>query len=339
MPPNTVLVTGGSGFTASHCILQLFNAGYSVRTTIRDLKREPEVRALLKNGGLDPADRLTFFAADLSTDSNWQEAANGCDYILHVASPFPPKAPKHEDDLIIPARDGTLRVLRAARSAQVKRVVVTSSFAAIGYGHPQRAYPFTEDDWTDPNAKDIRPYVKSKTVAERAAWDFIAKEGNGLELSVVNPVAILGPVLAADYSPSIQIVQRLLAGQIPACPRIYFGVVDVRDVAGLHLLAMIHPAAKNERFLALSGNFVSFVEIAQILKANLGPAAKAPTRELPDWFVRIMGRFVPPLKEILPELGKKKNATNEKAVRLLGWSPRSPQEAILATAESLQRLN
>jgi nucleoside-diphosphate-sugar epimerase len=336
---STVLVTGGSGFIGSHCILQLLAAGYAVRTTVRNPAREIDVRALLMAGGSEPGDRLQFFAADLEQDAGWSEAVAGCEYVLHVASPFPPRVPKDENELIVPAREGTLRVLRAARDAGVKRVVVTSSFAAIGYGQEPRTAPFNETNWTNPDGADVRPYVKSKTLAERAAWDFMAREGRNLELAVVNPVGVLGPVLGADYSTSILLVQRLLDGDMPGCPKLCFGVVDVRDVADLHLRCMTNPAAKSERFLAVAGDFLSIVDIAKILKAYLGKAAKrVPTRQIPNWIVRLVALRDPAAKQILPELGKPKNATNEKAKRLLGWSPRTSEECILATAESLQRL-
>jgi nucleoside-diphosphate-sugar epimerase len=332
----TVLVTGGSGFIGAHCILRLVEAGYAVRTTVRNLGREGEVRAMLKVGGAEPGGRLSFVAADLEKDAGWAEAVAGCDYVLHVASPLPPSVPKHEDELIVPAREGTLRVLRAARGAGVKRVVVTSSFAAIGYGRAERQGPFDETDWTDPNGAGVTAYAKSKTLAERAAWDFMTKEGGGMELSVVNPVGVFGPVLAADYSASILIVQRMMAGALPGCPQLYFGVVDVRDVADLHLRAMTHPAAKGERFLCVAGDFVSMLEIAEMLKRRMGEAAKrVPTRQLPNWLVRIAALRDPAVKVILPELGKRKNGTNEKARRLLGWGPRSNEEAIVGTAESL----
>jgi nucleoside-diphosphate-sugar epimerase len=335
---STILVTGGSGFIGSHTILQLLTAGHKVRTTVRNLKRESDVRAMLKEGGANPGDRLSFAAADLENDAGWSEAVSGCEYVLHVASPLPPGIPKHEDDLILPAREGTLRVLRAARAAGVKRVVLTSSFAAIGYGQKPQTAPFNETNWTIPG-DDMTAYVKSKTLAERAAWDFIAKEGGNLELSAVNPVGVFGPVLGPDYSTSILIVQRLMDGAVPGCPRIYFGVVDVRDVADLHIRAMTHPAAKGERFLAVAGDFMSIVDIAKVLKNRLGAAAKrVPTRQLPDWMVRIAALFDPAVKQILPELGKIKNGTNEKARRVLGWAPRSNEEAIVATAESLTRL-
>ncbi len=334
----TVLVTGGSGFIGSHAILQLLAADYQVRTTVRSLKREGDVRAMLKEGGAKPSDRLSFFAADLENDAGWKEAVAGCDYVLHVASPLPPSVPKHEDELIVPAREGTLRVLRAARHAGVKRVVLTSSFAAIGYGQKERSAPFNEKDWTDPNGDDVAPYAKSKTLAERAAWDFIAKEGGGLELSVVNPVGVFGPVLGPDYSTSILIVQRMLDGSMPGCPQLYFGVVDVRDVAELHIRAMTHPAAKGERFLACAGDFMSMLDIARVLKARMGATAKrAPSRQLPNWLVRLAALRDPALKLLLPELGKRKNATNEKAKRVLGWAPHSSEDALVATGESLVR--
>jgi nucleoside-diphosphate-sugar epimerase len=334
-----VLVTGGSGFIGARCILQLLAAGHEVRTTVRSLSRETEVRALLKKGGADPGQRLSFVAADLEQDAGWPEAVSGCDYVLHVASPFPSTLPKHEDELIVPARDGALRVLRASRGAGVKRVVLTSSFAAIGYGHKEQSAPFTELSWTDPNAADVTPYVKSKTLAERAAWDFIAKEGGNLELSVVNPVGVFGPVLGPDYSTSILIIQRMMDGAMPGCPRLYFGVVDVRDVADLHIRAMTHPAAKGERFLAVAGDFMSILGIGGVLKARMGAAAKrVPTRQLPDWLVRLAAVRDPAVKQILPELGKVKNATSEKACRVLGWSPRSNEECIVATADSMLQL-
>jgi nucleoside-diphosphate-sugar epimerase len=336
---STVLVTGGSGFIGSHIIIQLLAAGHQVRTTVRNLKREADVRTMLQQGAADPGDRLSFFAADLEKDAGWGEAVAGCDYVLHVASPFPQEVPRNEDELVVPAREGALRVLRLARDAGVKRVVLTSSFAAIGYGHPLQQAPFTEHDWTSPNGADVLPYTKSKMVAERAAWDFIAGESRGLELSVVNPVGVFGPVLGPDYSTSILIVQKLLDGAVPGCPRISFGVVDVRDVADLHLRAMTHPAANGERFLAIAGDFMSMREMAQVMKSRLGSMARrVPVREIPDWLVRIAAFYDASVKQILPELGKHRNATSAKAQHVLGWTPRSREDAIVATAESLARL-
>jgi nucleoside-diphosphate-sugar epimerase len=339
MSGELVLVTGGSGFVGAHCILQLLAAGYRVRATVRNLQRESDVRAMLKVGGADPGANLTFVATDLLSDAGWPAAVAGCDFVHHVASPLPLLLPKHEDELIVPAREGTLRVLRAARDAKVKRVVLTSSFAAIGYGQKNPNQTFTEETWTDPNGPDVSAYVKSKTLAERAAWDFISKEGGDLELATVNPVGVFGPVLGPDYSASIQIVSRLMDGKIPACPRLTFGVVDVRDVADLHLRAMTHPAAKGQRFLAVSGDFMTMLEIAQVLKSRMGEAARrVPTREFPDWMLRIVAKFDSSLGQVMPELGKRKNGTSEKARRVLGWAPRSREEALIATAESLIRL-
>lgn len=339
MSEDLVLVTGGSGFVATHCIDQLLRAGYTVRTTVRSLAREPEVRATLKSIGTPHLEALSFAAADLGADEGWAGAAARCRYVLHVASPFPSRAPKHEEDLILPAREGALRVLRAARDAGVQRVVMTSSFAAIGYGHKPQTNPFTEADWTDLAGPDVAAYPKSKTIAERAAWDFIADQGGKLELAVVNPVAIFGPVLSADYAPSILFVKRLLDGAIPACPRLYFGTVDVRDVADLHLRAMSHPAAKGERFIAIAGDSISLLDVARILKKNLGTvASRVPTHEMPDWVVRLLAHFVSDMKMLAPEVGKQKNISNEKARRVLGWTPRSNEEGILATADSLHKL-
>jgi nucleoside-diphosphate-sugar epimerase len=332
-----VLVTGGSGFLGAHCILSLLAAGHRVRTTVRSLARESGVRAMLKAAGADAGEALTFAAADLTADAGWPEAVAGCDYVLHVASPFPQGEPRHEDELIVPAREGALRVLRAARAAGVKRVVLTSSFAAIGYGHPPTDRPFTEETWSDVS-QPMSAYAKSKTLAERAAWEFVDREGS-LELAVVNPVGILGPVLGPDLSTSILIVQKLMDGAMPGVPRLSFGLVDVRDVADLHLRAMTDPAARGQRFLAIAGDFASMKAIGLVLKARLGEAARrVPTRELPNWMVRIAALFDPAVGTLVPELGKVKNATGEKARRVLGWSPRSNEDAIVATAESLMRL-
>ena len=334
-----VLVTGGSGFIGGHALLQLLAAGHEVRTTVRDPGREAGVRELLRANGADAGERLRFFAADLTSDEGWKEAISGCDFALHVASPFPETLPKHEDELIVPAREGALRVLRAARDAGVRRVVLTSSFAAVGYGHPQQQAPFDETTWTNLDGGDVSAYVKSKTLAERAAWDFVAREGGGLELATVNPVGVFGPVLGADYATSILLVQRLLAGAMPGCPQLRFGIVDVRDVVDLHLRAMVDPAAKGERFLAVAGDFMLVREMARALKRRLGDAAKrVPTRQLPNWLVKLAALRDPAVKQIVPELGKYKNATSVKAQRMLGWSPRGNEDALLATAESLLRL-
>ena len=335
----TVLVTGGSGFIGSHAIARLLGDGHAVHTSVRRLDRVDGVRALLRNAGVEPADGLRFFAADLLGDEGWAEAATGCDFALHIASPFPQTLPKHEDELIVPARDGALRVLRAARDAGVRRVVLTSSFAAVGYGQADRAAPFDETCWTDVDGPGVAAYTKSKTLAERAAWDLIAREGGALELATVNPVGVFGPVLGADYATSILLVQKLMDGALPGCPRLEFGVVDVRDVVDLHLRAMLAPAANGQRFLATAGDFMWVREMAGVLKQRLGnDARRVPTRQLPDWLVRLASLADPAVRQILPELGKRKNATSAKARDVLGWTPRSREDALVATAHSLRDL-
>ena len=339
MNGETVLVTGGSGFVGAHCILKLLDAGYRVRTTVRSLTREPDVRLMLATAGSDPGEALSFVAADLTSDDGWPQAVAGCNYVLHVASPFPARQPRDENDLIVPAREGALRVLRAARDAGVRRVVQTSSFAAIGYGTPPRDAPFTEADWTDPTAH-VSAYVKSKTLAERAAWDFIGREGGSLELSVVNPVGILGPVLGRDLSASIELVRRLLSGSLPGLPKTAFGLVDVRDVADLHVRAMVDPAARGERFLAVAGDFMALPEMARVLKSRMGAAGVGvPTRVVPNWMVRLAALFDPSLRDVTERLGHPLNASSEKARRVLGWEPRSPEDSLVATAKSLIDFN
>lgn len=333
---STVLVTGGTGFVGSHVILHLLEQGHQVRTTVRSLNREESVRSMLRNAGVEAGERIAFFAADLERDEGWAEALAGCDYVMHVASPMPAAAPKSEDELIVPARDGVLRVLTAARNANVKRVVLTSSCGAIYYGHPSQAAPFDETSWTNLDG-EMSAYVRSKAVAERAAWDFISAEGGALELSVINPAGIFGPVLGPDFSSSIELVTRLMNGA-PGCPRLYFGVVDVRDVADLHLRAMKDPAAKGERFIAVSGEVMSMLDIAKVLKSRLGDAArKVPTRQLPNWFVRLVALFDSRMRSVVPLLDNTRHATSAKARRVLDWNPRPREEAIVASAESLLR--
>lgn len=337
MNETTVLVTGGTGFIAQHCMLALLREGYRVRTTLRSPAREAEVRGNLETGGAEAGDRLSFVTADLGDDRGWADAAAGCACVLHGASPTPSGDHASEDDWIRPAVDGNLRVLRAARDAGVRRVVLTSAFGAICAGHPSMARPFDETDWSD-LTKKVWPYQKSKTLSEHAAWDFVAREGGGLELSVVNPTAVLGPVLGADYSHSVRLVTNMLQGQ-RGCPKVNCGFVDVRDVADLHLLAMTHPAAAGERFLAIAGESLWLIDVAQVLRRRMGAAAgKVPTRELPNWLVRLAALGNPSLRGIATLLGRNMNATSEKAIRVLGWAPRPSEDAIVAAAESLIRL-
>jgi dihydroflavonol-4-reductase len=333
-----VLVTGGSGFIASRCIVQLLEAGHDVRTTVRDLAREPGLRATL-HGAVDFADaRLDIVAADLQRDDGWAGAVAGSEHVLHVASPTLRHGPVDEAEMIDAARDGVLRVLRAARVAGVRRVVLTSASGAVVYGHPTESMerPFTEEDWTDVDAPGVAPYQRSKTLAERAAWDFMAREGGAMELSVVNPTAVIGPLLGTDDPPSLRTIRGLLTGALPFCPPFGTGWVDVRDVADLHLRAMTDPAAAGERFLAVSGRSLRVVEVARILRARLGDrAAKVSTRQIPVAVARALGAVNPALRAIRPQLGHDYPSTSVKAERLLGWRPMPIEDSIVDTAESL----
>jgi dihydroflavonol-4-reductase len=327
----TVLVTGGSGFLAGWCLVELLREGHRVRTTVRDLSREAEVREAVASE-VEAGDRLTVLAADLLGDDGWAEAIAGCDYVLHVASPFPPAQPKDPDELIVPAREGTLRVLRAGRDAGAQRIVVTSSVAAIAGGRTSSA-TLTEEDWTDPDNPKLTPYVRSKTIAERAAWDLARERGATERLAVVNPGAIVGPVLS-DRSFSLELVERLLKGT-PGTPRIGFSVVDVRDVADLHLRAMTSPGAGGKRFIAAT-EFMWMAEVATVLRDGLGEqAAKVPKRSIPDFLVRAMALFDPGIRSIVGQLGRRTDLSSERARSELGWSPRPVEETIVDCARSL----
>jgi len=330
----TVLVTGGSGFIASYCIIALLNKGYRVRASLRSLSRTADVKQMLAVGGIRNFDHLSFVETDLSEESGWTEAVRGCTYVIHPASPTPNPAAKHEDEFIVPAVNGVLFVLRAAKAAGVKRVVLTSAFGAVGMGTHKKG-PYTEEDWSD-LSQDLPAYQKSKTLSEKAAWEYVAGKGKGLELAVVNPVAVLGPVLGADYSHSIQMIHRALDGRMKGVPRIRFAYVDVRDVADLHLRAMELPAANGERFLATTAGALSMLDIAYILRAGLGAkAARVPKKEMPSWLIRVIALFNPRVRLVVPHLGMVKEASPDKAIRLLGWQPRNNKEAVLATGQSL----
>jgi len=317
MENQTVLVTGGTGFVAVHTVLQLLQKKYRVRTTVRSLAGKDDVIKALMGSGISNLDNLSFFEADLNEDSGWAEAIQGCDYVLHVASPFPAEEPADENELIKPARDGALRVLKAARDAGVKRVVLTSSFAAIGYSIDSKNHVYTEDDWTDPTAA-IPPYIKSKTVAEKAAWTFMEREGGNLELSVINPVGIFGPILGDISSASVDVVIKgITNGTTRQSPPFTMGVVDVRDVADIHIKAMLHPQAKGERFLATSDGIMSFYDVAQLIK-----------RERPQFAANIAD-MTNTDKSFYIKL------SNEKAKSVLNWQPRTKEEAILASVDSL----
>jgi dihydroflavonol-4-reductase len=327
----TVLVTGGSGYIGGFIIRQLVAEGWMVHTTIRNLARETEVR---KSLGVDDG-KLKFFAAELMNDAGWAEAMAGCSHVAHIASPIPPNAPKHEDELILPAREGALRALRFAKAAGVKRFVMTSSAAAIAYGHGKGTRTYTEKDWTNLDGPDVYAYVKSKTIAERAARDWVAAEGGGIEYVAICPAAVLGPVTSADYSPSLEVVKKLLEGALPGCPDFGFGIVDVRDVADLHVRALNAPNMAGERFVC-SGPFLKMIDVARILKAHLGDQAKkVPTRKLPDFLVKIVALFDPVVKQVVGELGNVRNMDATHAKEVLGWVPRPPEQVIVDTATSL----
>ncbi len=344
MPKSTskrgvVLVTGGSGYIGGYCIAQLLNEGWKVRATVRSIAKTKAVRASI--GNIAPkASEIEFVEADLNSDASWDVAVAGVDYVLHVASPVPVTDPKIDDELIRPARDGTLRVLKAARDAGVKRVVMTSSISAIIFGRGVREKPFTEEDWTDEtNRRDTSPYDRAKTIAERAAWAWLAAEGGRLELVTVNPGLVLGPVLGSDFSASIEAVRKLLDGSIPALPRFGFNVVDVRDIARLHVLAMTTPEAAGERFIG-SGDFYWMSDVAKILKQGLDDKAKkVPSIPVPDFVARMVALFDPIVRGRLYELGKRRPVSSEKARRMLGWTPRPVTETLLDTAQSLQAGN
>jgi nucleoside-diphosphate-sugar epimerase len=331
-----VLVTGGSGFIAGHRILLLLQAGYHVRTTIRSREKEAATRRVLEKAGMDQGQRLQFVVADLLDDRGWAAAMADIDFVLHVASPVEPGAVADEKRVITPAVEGTVRVMRAAHDARVRRIVLTSAFHAVSWGYPHDDHVFTEADWTILDGPGVDAYGKSKTLAERAAWDFIGREGGTLELTTMLPVAVVGPVLGRDVSGANHIIERMLGGKMPVVPRLFFPIVDVRDVASGHILAMTHPAAAGERFLLSNGAPLSLREIGAVIRAALGnTAANVPTRELPDLVVRLLALFKAEMRPFVHDLNYAKNTSNEKACRVLGWSPRDPREAIVAAALSL----
>jgi nucleoside-diphosphate-sugar epimerase len=329
----TVLVTGGSGYLAGWCILELLDRGYRVRTTVRNPAREPQVRAAL-GPRADAHEHLSVHSADLLSDEHWGRVAEGCDYVLHVASPLPAEQPKDPNELIVPAREGTLRVLRAALDAGVERVVLTSSVAAIRGGNEGIGRPLSETDWTDPTAPKLSPYVQSKTFAEQAAWELAAERGARERVAAVNPGVIVGPLLSDDRSVSLQPIERLLNG-MPAMPRLGFSYVDVRDVADLQLRAMTAPEAGGERFIAVT-DFLWMTDVAEVLRERLGSAAsKVPTRVAPDLLVRAMSLFDGGIRSFTSSLGKRTDYDTSKARERLGWSPRPIADTIAESAESL----
>ena len=331
-----VLVTGATGFIAGHVILQLLDAGHEVRGTARSASSAAKLNETLSQYAGRPV-AIELVAANLERDDGWAEAVAGMDFVQHVASPFPSGVPKDPNELIRPATDGALRVLKASRAAGVKRVVMTSSMAAIAYGWGEtRPAVLTEEHWSNPdNLKDNTAYTRSKTIAERAAWDYVNGEGKGLELAVINPAAVLGPVMSGDLSASLELLTMPLSGKIPAVPRIGFGIVDVRDVAAAQVAAMTVPGAAGERFL-VSQPFMWFSDVADVLReAFPAYAKKLPKGTMPDFMLKIVAVFNPALKQVIPELGRQRQISNEKARTILGWTPRTANEAIIDGAQSL----
>ncbi len=331
-----ILVTGASGFVALHTIIQLLQQGYTVRATLRSLSREAEVRETISKH-VQANDRLEILPADLEQESGWNEAMQNVEYVLHIASPFPLFEPKHEDELIVPAVQGTQRVLRAAHQAGIKRVVQVSSNAAISAGHSGENKIFTEADWSDVE-KNIGAYSKSKTLAERAAWDFIngAENLNKMELAVINPPLILGPVPNKNVRTSIELVRTMMLGQVPGVGRIKMGMVDVRDVASAIILAMNTPEAAGNRFLVAADKSMWLKDIADLLYDKYAARGYKINRiQFPSFLVRFIALFDKKISRVTESLDWDYELSNEKAKRILKWTPRSAEESILSMAESL----
>jgi dihydroflavonol-4-reductase len=336
MPDHTVLVSGGSGYIAGFLIRQLVAEGWRVHATVRSLDKEAALRALL---AVDDS-RLRFFAADLQSDDGWAEAMAGCSHVAHLASPLPSGARQAPDDLIVPARDGALRALRAANAAGVRRYVMTSSVSAVAYGRDGRGVQnFTEADWTDPDRNDVSAYAKSKTIAERAAREWVAREAApGFEFCSICPSVVFGPLWSRDNSSSVAIVRRLLDGSLGATPDLGFGVVDVRDAADLHVRALSAPGMAGERFIA-SGRYVKLREMADLLRAELGAQARrVTTRNVPDWVVRVSALFSAEARQGVAELGVVRNQDASHAKAVLGWQTRPVERSIVDCARSLLEL-
>ncbi|WP_125767916.1 SDR family oxidoreductase [Lapidilactobacillus wuchangensis] len=332
-----VVVTGGTGFIASHIISQLLQQNYRVRTTVRSLAKTDLVKTMLTNSGITDFTNLEFVPADLNADAHWDQVMNGATYVMSVASSTPTGEFADADAMTATAVNGVLRVLKFARDAQVKRVVLTSAYGAVGMGHDNsRTAPFTEKDWTNLDAANLDPYQRSKTMAEQAAWHFIETEGQGMEMAAINPVGVMGPVLASDYSHSNRQIQELLSGKVPAVPKIKSGYIDVRDVASLHLLAMTTPQAAGERFLATTGETLSMLDVANILRTAFPNYAKnLPRKTIPNFVLKIAAKFNPSLKMLATLTGNFADTSNKQAVKMLGWQPRSAKTAIIATAQSM----
>ena len=331
----TVLVTGGTGFIGLHCLQQLLDKGYKVRTTIRSESRKQEVLEAMKKHSSN-CENLEFYIADLLKDDGWKEAVEGSKYVLHVASPFFLGEPENEDVFIKPAVEGTLRVLKACADADVQKVVLTSSFAAVGYGHPREKEVYTEEDWSSVDG-EISAYAKSKTLAEKAAWEFVEnlEESKRFDLTVINPVAVTGPMLTSDIGSSNDFLLKLISGSMPACPKIHMGYIDVRDVAKAHIFSMTEEKTNGERII-VSENEMFFAEVGKTL--NEAGFKKSPTKELPNFLVKIMSFFVGELKTLLSALDRKGDIDKTKAERFFNWEYISTEQSVTETAQQLQEM-
>ena len=331
----TVLVTGGTGFIGLHCLQQLLDKGYKVRTTIRSESRKQEVLEAMKKHSSN-CENLEFYIADLLKDDGWKDAVEGSKYVLHVASPFFLGEPENEDVFIKPAVEGTLRVLKACADADVQKVVLTSSFAAVGYGHPREKEVYTEEDWSSVDG-EISAYAKSKTLAEKAAWEFVEnlEESKKFDLTVINPVAVTGPMLTSDIGSSNDFLLKLISGSMPACPKIHMGYIDVRDVAKAHIFSMTEEKTNGERII-VSENEMFFAEVGKTL--NEAGFKKSPTKELPNFLVKIMSFFVGELKTLLSALDRKGDIDKTKAERFFNWDYISTEQSVTETAQQLQEM-
>ena len=331
----TVLVTGGTGFIGLHCLQQLLDKGYKVRTTIRSESRKQEVLEAMKKHSSN-CENLEFYIADLLKDDGWKEAVEGSKYVLHVASPFFLGEPENEDVFIKPAVEGTLRVLKACADADVQKVVLTSSFAAVGYGHPREKQVYTEEDWSSVDG-EISAYAKSKTLAEKAAWEFVEnlEESKKFDLTVINPVAVTGPMLTSDIGSSNDFLLKLISGSMPACPKIHMGYIDVRDVAKAHIFSMTEEKTNGERII-VSENEMFFAEVGKTL--NEAGFKKSPTKELPNFLVKIMSFFVGELKTLLSALDRRGDIDKTKAERFFNWEYISTEQSVTETAQQLQEM-
>lgn len=330
---DTILLTGISGFLAKHCAVKLLNAGYAVRGSVRRLDRVDEVRTAIRPYLSDQAalERLTFVALDLTQDAGWGEALKDVAALMHTASPFPITQPKNPDDLIRPAVDGTLRALRASKAAGVKRVVLTSSTVAVLGGHDLRVRD--EADWFDADGPGASPYARSKTLAERGAWAFVKDEAPDMALTVINPGFIVGPPLDSNFGSSIGVIRRFLRGKDPMLPAVGFPIVDVRDVAEMHLRALQRPATAGRRYLAVAGSMWMY-DMGRILKAAY-PDRRIPTRIAPKFVLRILALFDSEIRAVLPEVGKMEQVSNVRAIAEMGMQFIAPEDALRAAAKAL----